>query len=214
MKISVYPQVAVRQQHCCRCGVIQQLFALHSINRGTSASEHQHSQHSDFGKHPPLCSTGGRSGLSRLRGTGQDPLQRIHRFHRQHTHGAGEVQTRQSAPNWTSQSRGRDSASRQSATTWFKWQRSNTNLYLASTYLPTGESLLVHQAGKKPDDKRLGIRSRRRTAPSAPSVIRRSCLRGTGCHHGDSTTSSSRYGEHYFPPNVSLAALFGQTPDD
>ena len=53
-EISVYSQVAVRQQYCCRCGVIQQRFAVHSINRGTSASAHQHSQHSDFGKHPPF----------------------------------------------------------------------------------------------------------------------------------------------------------------
>ena len=51
----------------------------------------------------------------------------------------------QSAPSRTSSSRGGNSTSRQLVTTWFKWQRSSTNLYSASSYLRTGESLFIEQ---------------------------------------------------------------------
>ena len=87
-------------------------------------------------------------------------------------------------------------------------------------------AVVRHQEGKKPDDKRLGIRSRRRTAPSDQerfSTITRQelmykelTLTNDLVHHGDSTRPSSRYWGEYFPPErfATLAALFRQTPDD
>ena len=64
--------------------------------------------------------------------------------------------------------------------------------------------------GKEPDDKRLGIGSRRRMAPSDRekfSIITRQgllykelALTDDFVYHGDSTRPSSRYGGEYFPP--------------
>ena len=72
----------------------------------------------------------------------------------------------------TTCSRGRNSTSRRSTTTWFKRQRSNTNLYPISPYLRIGESLLVQQQeyvvtkAKKQTTNGLGFRRRRHAAPS------------------------------------------------
>ena len=85
--------------------------------------------------------------------------------------------------------------------------------------------MVQRHEGKKPDDKRLGIGSRRRTAPSdwgGFSIIQQEllykelALTDDFVHHGDSIGPVSRYGGNISPPDVSqrLLPLSGQTPDD
>ena len=78
------------------------------------------------------------------------------------------------------------------------------------------------QEGKKPDDKQLGMSSKRRTGPSAPSAVRSGCTRswprsyrrfGTSWrqHKTVFTVSLERI---FSPVFFTTLALFGQTPDD
>ena len=141
-EISVYSKVAVRPRHCYTCGVIQQLLTAYIDER-----LHQHiSTHNvaTLAKALPWLNkrtirsiAAGRHG-SRSTSTYPSLPSTTYSRGRRST-------TQQSAPNRTSLSRGGNRTSRQSVTTWVKWQRSSTNLYSASSYLRTGESLLVQQ---------------------------------------------------------------------
>ena len=213
-EISVYSKVAVRPQHCCRCGIMQQLFTAHIEER-----LHQHISTHNVATFAKTASWfDGRTirsistGRLRSRSTSTYPP-----FLLQYTHGAGEVQPDSRHQTGHHNHGARTGRSRQSATTWFRWQRSNTNLYSASTFLRTGESLVQQ---KQLDVKRArnqttsglefdrgGLRRHQIRGGSAPTPVR-SCLaavQGTSItndfvHHGDSTRPSSRHGGGCFPP--------------
>ena len=133
--ISVYSKVAVRPQHCGRCGVIQQLLTAY-----IEECLHQHiSTHNVATLAKVLPWFDGRTmrsiatGRQEPRSTSTCPPLPSTKYWR-----GRRNSTRQSAPNWILWSRGRNNTSRQSATTWFKWQRSNTNPYSASSIYQWG----------------------------------------------------------------------------
>ena len=218
-EISVYSKVAVRPQHCCRCGIMQQLFTAHIEER-----LHQHISTHNVATFAKTASWfDGRTIRSistrrlRSRSTSTYPP-----FLLQYTHGAGEVQPDSRHQTGHHNHGARTGRSRQSATTWFKRQRSNTTLYSGSSYLRMGESLLVQQRWYDV------TRARNQTASGLEFVLLREFLwaatrdvrrhqhhhssgpteRGTGLtddllHHGDITRPSSRYGRDCFPSHVS-----------
>ena len=140
-EISVYSKVAVRPRHCYTCGVIQQLLTAYIDER-----LHQHiSTHNVATLAKALPWLNKRTIRSIAAGRHGSRSTSTYPSLPSTTYSRGRSPTRQSAPNWMSLSRGRNSTSRQSVTTWFKWQRSSTNLYSASSYLRTREALLVQQ---------------------------------------------------------------------
>lgn len=147
-------KVATRPNNS-RCGVRRS-----SQLRGISASASTDQQRRDYGKRCPAVRRERRACLSRLKDTGQGPRQRIRLFHLQHhTHGAGKEQL---------DSRQHLGSIRSAAT---------PTLTLPCSYLRTGvttTAVVRRHEGKKPEDKRPGICSRRRTSPSAPSFVRSS----------------------------------------
>ena len=141
------------------------------------------------------------------------PLQCIHPLYLQHTHGAGEVQI-DSRHQIGHHNHGAQEKFISTVGDNLVQVAAQQHQPLLCLFLPTTGRVTTRTAAvvrrherKKPDDKRLEIRPRRRTTPSDqhyhPSGA---ALQGTDQdltgdmgHHGDSTRPSSRYGGEYFP---------------
>ena len=139
---------------------------------------HQHSQRGAFGKDPPHESTGGQTCLLRPGRTGRGPVQSIHLFHLRDTHWTREIQldSRHQTGHriLTGQEQYISAVGSSQVRVTVQQHQPLLHLSLSTSGGVTARTAAVvrRHEGNKPDDEWPVIRSTRRTAPSALSLVR------------------------------------------